>query len=67
MLNLFDSQSGCLSLIVVVIFEAIAVSWGYGRYLLTWMIFMWNHHEKCYYVPVVIREVTHHTWIVEPL
>jgi len=29
-LNIFDSQSGGLTLIVVVIFEAIAVSWGYG-------------------------------------
>ena len=35
MLNIFDSQSGGLTLIVVVIFEAIAVSWGYGTYLLT--------------------------------
>ncbi|KAJ7386444.1 hypothetical protein OS493_008572 [Desmophyllum pertusum] len=29
-LNIFDSQSGGLSLIFVVIFEAVAVSWGYG-------------------------------------
>ena len=35
MLNVFDSQSGGLSLIFVVIFEAVAVSWGYGRYLIT--------------------------------
>lgn len=34
MLNVFDSQSGGLSLIFVVIFEAVAVSWGYGRYLI---------------------------------
>lgn len=33
-LNVFDSQSGGLSLIFVVIFEAVAVSWGYGRYLI---------------------------------
>lgn len=32
-LNIFDSQSGGLSLIFVVIFEAVAVSWGYGRWL----------------------------------
>ncbi|XP_015752629.1 PREDICTED: sodium- and chloride-dependent GABA transporter 1-like [Acropora digitifera] len=29
-LNLFDSHSGGLSLVLVVIFEAVAVSWGYG-------------------------------------
>ncbi|XP_020603374.1 sodium- and chloride-dependent betaine transporter-like [Orbicella faveolata] len=29
-LNIFDSQSGGLSLIFMVIFEAVAVSWGYG-------------------------------------
>ncbi|KAL9950885.1 hypothetical protein ACROYT_G043456 [Oculina patagonica] len=29
-LNIFDSQSGGLSLVFVVIFEAVAVSWGYG-------------------------------------
>ncbi|KAL9951135.1 hypothetical protein ACROYT_G043748 [Oculina patagonica] len=29
-LNIFDSQSGGLSLMFVVIFEAVAVSWGYG-------------------------------------
>ena len=30
---------------------------------------MWNHHEQCYYVPVVIREVykvIYHLRIVEP-
>ena len=31
MLNIFDSQSGGLSLVFVVIFEAVAVSWGYGK------------------------------------
>jgi len=31
-LNIFDSQSGGLSLIFMVIFEAVAVSWGYGRW-----------------------------------
>ena len=31
MLNVFDSQSGGLSLVFVVIFEAVAISWGYGR------------------------------------
>ena len=35
MLNIFDSQSAGLSLIFVVIFEALAVSWGYGRYHFT--------------------------------
>ncbi|KAK2554953.1 Sodium- and chloride-dependent GABA transporter 1 [Acropora cervicornis] len=32
-LNLFDSHSGGLSLVLVVIFEAVAVSWGYGKVL----------------------------------
>lgn len=32
-LNVIDSQSVGLSLVFVVIFEAVAVSWGYGRYL----------------------------------
>lgn len=32
-LNVIDSQSAGLSLVFVVIFEAVAVSWGYGRYL----------------------------------
>ena len=69
MLNIFDSQSGGLTLIVVVIFEAIAVSWGYSTYLITYMIFIWSHHEKCYHLPVVIREVYKvicHLRIVEP-
>ncbi|XP_027046770.1 sodium-dependent noradrenaline transporter-like [Pocillopora damicornis] len=29
-LNIFDSQSGGISLICVVVLEAVAVSWGYG-------------------------------------
>ena len=35
-LNIFDSQSGGLSLIFMVIFEAVAVSWGYGRWFQSW-------------------------------
>ena len=38
-LNIFDSQSGGLSLIFMVIFEAVAVSWGYGRWFQSW----WRH------------------------
>ena len=35
-LNIFDSQSGGLSLIFMVIFEAVAISWGYGRWCQSW-------------------------------
>ena len=30
---MFDSQSGGISLMIIVIFEAIAVGWFYGRYM----------------------------------